>query len=523
MVSPFEHVKVSERPVQRVNYLHAQRPHLGVRFNRIVVDIGKFLWPGLPERHGNGAGTGTDVNNDEGSPGTGRLDPRLPERLPARVGMMALVVVGVAEGEQIGVGRVKLTVALGRLGLVCRARIGLKRLLPGLFDNLNERAVITGQPTRHGTTLQAEPSQVATDLSAVRREGRGGVDEPSAAAPPTANRGVACWAGTFGGVGSVDRVVPAAGRHGGDGTAVARALGLEPDSLLDLSQNLNPFAPDVGALAKRHLGELRRYPDPAGASQLLAGAMGVEPGRLLLANGAAEAISLAAAEIGGQVQTEPEFGLHPRGDTGPVWRSDPHTPSGRLAGRDEAADVWDEAFYALATGRWTANRDGIVVGSLTKTFACPGLRLGYLISDEAARFARRQPHWSVGSLALALLGDLLARADLSGWAAAIAAARSELVEVLAARGLEVQAADAPWVLVQAPGLREALAPHGVLVRDCAGFGLDGTARIAVPHADGLARLAAALDRAGFTDRGAGAHFVSGGGRSPGEPIERSLR
>ena len=297
--------------------------------------------------------------------------------------------------------------------------------------------------------------------------------------------------------------MPPAGRHGGDGAAVARALGMDADSLLDLSQNLNPFAPDVAALAAGHLRELRRYPDPAAATRLLAEAMAVDPDRLLLTNGAAEAISLVAAEIGGKVWAEPEFGLHPRGDTGPVWRSDPHNPSGHLAGPHETADAWDEAFYALATGRWTAERDGIVVGSLTKTFACPGLRLGYLIADDVQRFARRQPQWSVGSLAVALLGDLLARADLAGWAAAIAAARDELAGVLEGRGFAVQAAGAPWVLVHAPGLREALAPHGVLVRDCAGFGLGGTARIAVADATGLEQLAAALDRAEIAPPDAG--------------------
>ncbi|MCY3925083.1 MAG: aminotransferase class I/II-fold pyridoxal phosphate-dependent enzyme [bacterium] len=334
---------------------------------------------------------------------------------------------------------------------------------------------------------------------------------------------------------STGPTVPPAGRHGGDGPAVARALGLDPGSLLDLSQNLNPFAPDVATLAALHLGELRRYPDPAAASRLLAGAMGVDPARLVLTNGAAEAIGLVAGEIGGRVQSEPEFGLHPRGDAGPVWRSDPHNvalrvlpprvrrdagpvwrsdphnPSGCLAGSDDAADVWDEAFYALATGRWTAGRDGIVVGSLTKTFACPGLRLGYLIADDVARFAHRQPQWSVGSLALALLADLLERADPVGWATAVAGARRDLVELLETRGLTVQAADAPWVLVQAPGLREALAPHGVLVRDCAGFGLRGTARIAVGDAGDLARLAAALDRAGFTGEAAD----TGLGAAPG--------
>ena len=179
--------------------------------------------------------------------------------------------------------------------------------------------------------------------------------------------------------------------------------------MLDLSQNLNPFAPDVATLAARHIGALRRYPDPAAATRLLADALDVDPDRVALTNGAAEAIDLVAGEIGGRVHSEPEFGLHPRGDSGPVWRSDPHNPSGHLAGTGEVADVWDEAFYPLATGCWTAGRSGTVVGSLTKTFACPGLQLGYLIADDVERFVRRQPRWSVGSLALALLADLLER------------------------------------------------------------------------------------------------------------------
>ena len=305
---------------------------------------------------------------------------------------------------------------------------------------------------------------------------------------------------------------------------MARALGLDPDSLLDLSQSLNPFAPDVAALAAGHLGELRRYPDPTAATRLLAEAMGVDADRMVLTNGAAEAISLVAAGSGGQVWSEPEFGLHPRGKSGPVWRSDPHNPSGRLAGPDETADVWDEAFYPLATGRWTAGRDGIVIGSLTKTFACPGLRLGYLIADDVTRFGRRQPHWSVGSLTLALLGDLLDHADLAGWAASIARAREDLVGVFEARGFTVHTADAPWVLVQAPSLREALAPHGVLVRDCTSFGPAGTARVAVPDAAGLERLATALDNAGMAapagpaGNGASAKtHPDHGDRNPAEP------
>ena len=275
---------------------------------------------------------------------------------------------------------------------------------------------------------------------------------------------------------------------------MARALSLDPMGMLDLSQNLNPFAPDVSSMAKRHVAALRCYPDPAEATQLLADVMGVDPDRLMLTNGGSEAIALVAGELGGRVWAEPEFALHPRGESGPVWRSDPHSPSGILAGESEAADVWDEAFFSLATGRWSAGRPGVVVGSLTKVFACPGLRLGYVIADEVDRFARRQPEWSVGSLALAVLPELLDSCELTDWSQSIAVARRELVAVFVERGFTAETADAPWVLVQATGLRESLAVHGVVVRDCATFGLPGVVRVAVPDGEGLARLESALDR-----------------------------
>lgn len=293
------------------------------------------------------------------------------------------------------------------------------------------------------------------------------------------------------------QVLPAAGAHGGDGPAVARALGLDPADLLDLSQNLNPFAADVSALVSRHLDTLRHYPDDRPATRLLAQALEVDPARLLLTNGGSEAIALLSTEYGGQVLAEPEFALHPRGDHGPVWRSNPHSPTGRLAAAEEHADIWDEAFHALATGRWSAGRSGLVVGSLTKTFACPGLRLGYVLvedPDDLARVRRHQPHWSTSALSLAVLPDLLESADLPTWSAQISQARDDLVTLLQGYDLEVTSAAAPWVLVDRPGLREALAPLGLLVRDCTSFGMAGVARIAVPHPDQLARLDRALAR-----------------------------
>ena len=284
-------------------------------------------------------------------------------------------------------------------------------------------------------------------------------------------------------------VVPPPGRHGGDGAHVAAALGLDPGAVLDLSASLNPCAPDAGAIVGKHLDSVRRYPDARDATAALADAMAVDADRLLLTNGGAEAIALVAAELGGRVD-EPEFALHPRG-RGPRWRSNPHNPSGRLATPDERAEVWDEAFWPLATGTWTRGDAGaVVVGSLTKLFACPGLRLGYVLADPALveSLARRQPAWSVNGPAAAALPDLLDVADLAGWAAEVARLRVDLGAVLRRAGFEPRPSDANWVLVDAPGLRDRLAPHGVVVRDCASFGMPGIVRIAVPDDAGRARL-----------------------------------
>jgi histidinol-phosphate/aromatic aminotransferase/cobyric acid decarboxylase-like protein len=287
-------------------------------------------------------------------------------------------------------------------------------------------------------------------------------------------------------------VIPAPGAHGGDGAQVSAALGTD---VLDLSVSLNPAVPDVRALVERRLDAVLAYPDPRPATEALADAIGASPDRVLLTNGGAEAIALVAAEVGGRAG-EPEFSLLPRGDSGPVWRSNPNNPTGLLAAGDETAGVWDEAFYPLATGEWTqgdADRGSVVVGSLTKLFACPGLRIGYVVADDVERFARRQPEWSVNGLATAVVPELLERADLRGWAKEIADLRVDLSTLL--QPFDPQPSDANWILcANATGLRERLAAHGVLVRDCASFGLHGFARVGVPAAAGLERLEKALCR-----------------------------
>ncbi len=295
--------------------------------------------------------------------------------------------------------------------------------------------------------------------------------------------------------------VPAPGEHGGDGARVAAALGLDPADVLDLSASLNPFAPDVARLARRHLDALRRYPDVGEAEGLLAAGLRLPADRLVLTAGGSQAIALVAADVGAGWVDEPDFSLYrrhlPRLDpAAPRWRSDPHSPSGRLAAAADRAGVWDEAFLPLAAGVWTRGRPGWALGSLTKAFACPGLRLGFALApsaDDAARLRRARPAWAVGTLACALAPELAAVADAPGWTDEVARARAELAAVLRTHGWRPLPSDGPWLLVpRAAGLRAALARRGVVVRDCASFGLADHVRVAVPGADGLARLDRAL-------------------------------
>ena len=285
--------------------------------------------------------------------------------------------------------------------------------------------------------------------------------------------------------------------HGGNGARLAAELGIDPASILDLSASLCPVAPDPTEALRTHLDAIGRYPDPSRATAALAEAMGVEPEHLVLTNGGAEAIALTGSVLGGTVD-EPDFSLYPR-TGGPRWRSNPNNPLGTLAPADAEAGVWDEAFWPIASGTWTRGdhlKGSVVVGSLTKLLACPGLRLGYVLcaDDRLVHQIRRvQPEWSVNGLAAAALPDLMRPVDLPAWSRQTAALRGQLADLLRQHGLSVSAGQGPWVLVSQSGtLRTTLLTEGVVVRDCASFGLEGTVRVAVPRHDQFPRLERAL-------------------------------
>ena len=290
--------------------------------------------------------------------------------------------------------------------------------------------------------------------------------------------------------------------HGGNALAFARALGVDHRDILDLSASLNPFAPDLRDIVISSVDEITRYPDEDPAHHALASALGVDPNRLVLTNGGAEAIALVATvEKHGHVP-RPTFSLYERhlqtiDPDGPLWRSNPSTPLGRLADPRETAHVWDEAFWPLATGTWSrGDADAWRLGSLTKLWACPGVRIGYVIApdeDRAVLVRRIRPRWALSAVALRVVQEGLPLTDLSAWARAIRRSRDQLVELFRSRDLTVVDTDANWVLVDSPQLGEHLRSAKILVRSCESFGMPGWFRVAIPRPDDVDRLSSAVD------------------------------
>ncbi|MFR6520225.1 MAG: aminotransferase class I/II-fold pyridoxal phosphate-dependent enzyme, partial [Bilophila wadsworthia] len=214
-----------------------------------------------------------------------------------------------------------------------------------------------------------------------------------------------------------------------------------------------------------------------------------------------------------------------------VFLANPGNPSGLfrtpeeclrlMSSRSDLLWIIDEAFVEYAGTETEASvlqrlpKNGIVLRSLTKFHAVPGVRLGYLAADaELAQAIQDElPAWSVNAFALAA-----AQARLRGYlrtsrhkpaprtpnaAADLAAALSSLP------GIEVYPSAANYVLFRWPGaprnlLGILLKRFGIAVRDCSNYhGLkDGSwFRAAVRFPEDHRRLAEALSAIRETTHG----------------------
>ena len=348
--------------------------------------------------------------------------------------------------------------------------------------------------------------------------------------------------------------------HGGQVAPLLARFGLPADhAITDFSANLNPLGPPAWldswlAAAMEGLG---RYPDPhyGDARRTIAEHEGVTPEQVLLTNGGVEAIFLAAARhAGGRAAiVQPTFTEYARAcrhyrlvieevalsgehfeldevaTVAAMSRCDvlflcrPNNPTGTLVpqGQVEAMLasaqqhgchlVVDEAFVDFVTGdeRLTpllARYPNLtLLRSLTKLYAVPGLRLGYLLGnvESVSRLASLQMPWSVNHFAAELVAPLLADGDyLARTRDWLRAEQPRLQAGLAAAGLKVVPSRTNFFLLQpaagpqATGaLFEAWLQAGILARHTHNFlGLDGVwLRLALRSRVDNDRLMAVLD------------------------------
>ncbi len=294
-------------------------------------------------------------------------------------------------------------------------------------------------------------------------------------------------------------------------------------------------------------GDAGTYPREDDAGAALAALHGRVPDEIVPTNGAAEALWLLPAALRPRLAacihpgfTEAEAALHAHGvavarvlrdpergfalDPGAVPDEadlvivgNPASPSGtldpasalRALRRPGRVVVVDEAFMDLVPGEPASLvreplDDVIVVRSLTKALAIPGLRAAYAVAATslAARLRAVRPPWSANALALAALAAAARRPDqLAAAATRAAGEREDLARRLAAiPGLRAWPSAANFVLVEVddgPAVVAALRAQAIAVRPAASFPGLGAGHIRLTARDpGLnARLAAALAEA----------------------------
>ena len=343
-------------------------------------------------------------------------------------------------------------------------------------------------------------------------------------------------------------------QHGGNQSAIRARLKLGDRPLLDFSAPLNALGPPVGAVsAVREATEtIDRYPEP-GSPRLvarLAEYHGVSADRIIVGAGTTELISLigqmyreslnrsgrdpAASEVPLAHLVEPTYGEYrrtsaqnglgtrvwgehtlgwiqddePEDASGIFWTGHPNNPTGRAWDRPRLLaliernpsllSVVDEAYLPFLPDeddrtliRAAASRENLIVlRSMTKIFAFPGLRIGYAVAcpELINRLRRSQQPWSVTTAAevaaIAALDDdeYLARTiemigvesarltdrlwDLPGLRPAWPGRERPEWAPSMPNFVLVSLVGSPWTSTQ---LQDALARHGIFARECTNY------------------------------------------------------
>jgi len=353
--------------------------------------------------------------------------------------------------------------------------------------------------------------------------------------------------------------------HGGNIWELERTLGVTRERMLDFSIDVNPlgFPPGVRSIIAQTIDEIQHYPDPDAHAfrKAIASHHRISVESVLPGNGSAELIALLAtfqpltrAFVAVPTFTEYEWALarrgvevvcacaeetngfhhgwdaqmwqerldgvqmifvcNPNNPTGVaiskervLWLADRCQESGVLLVVDEAYVDFTEQPAAASVASEAATLDNVIVlRSLTKWFAVPGLRLGYLVAhpELVGRLREWQSPWPLNSFALAVGPALLADAVFTerSRATMISLRHAFYRQLQSVSGLQPFPSSANFFLcrltarsMSAADLWRAMAKRGVLIRYCDDFtGLEPGRfiRLAVRNAAENERLIGAL-------------------------------
>lgn len=323
--------------------------------------------------------------------------------------------------------------------------------------------------------------------------------------------------------------------HGGNIRELAKLAGRKPGEVIDFSANINPLGLPawVSSVIKSAIDDIVHYPDPDCSSlvDLLSERYGVRREEIIVGNGSTEilylipqvlsvrrafipvpsysdylrAATLAKLMIEKLLLREEE-GFQPnmevissyvkQGDI--VFLGQPNNPTGMLYDASrlrELAIMHPSAFFLVdeAFADFVEDMDSmankrpsnvVVLLSLTKNFAIPGLRLGCAIADRELvnHFKEMQPPWTVNSFAQAVGEAALRDIDyIERSRSYVSAQRAMLAENLRSMGcLTVYPGKANFLLVRIdkPGIdalsiASRMLADGIAIRLCQNFdGLD---------------------------------------------------
>lgn len=340
--------------------------------------------------------------------------------------------------------------------------------------------------------------------------------------------------------------------HGALDFAELDRLGLAPEAVLDFSVNGNPYGPSPRVREALAQVPYDRYPDREAIAlrHALSAHLAVPAEQILVGNGSTELVwlvALAFVRTGDTILlVGPTFGEYARAGVlmgarlhqytarraegfrvvpeviaqllqqhqpRLVFLCNPNNPTGTFVAPDSIAPwaaafprtlfIVDEAYLTFTASAPSVlpvrPANVLVLRSMTKAYALAGLRLGYAVGSpeilDALRRAR--PPWSVNALAQAAgIAALQDAAHLAHCLACIAQAKLDFVAGLHALGLTLVPSTTHFFLARVgngASCRQGLLRRGLLVRDCASFGLPEYMRVATRRPEENTRLLTALE------------------------------